>query len=124
MALKLRNQLRVCLCASGYLCTTLWDAAVGETLVSARETRNVHDSYEVAVEKNSTVIGHLPEKVSHVCLCCVAERIHFLESLENKVACSVTESSFHFFAQVWHFVSTLLQVMIHCNVLCEFNVCG
>ena len=45
----------------------IWEAVVGETLNFVRELRNVRDRYAVAVEKNGTVVGHLPRKVSRVC---------------------------------------------------------
>ena len=45
----------------------IWEAAVGETLSCVRESRNARDQYAVAVEKNGTVVGHLPRKVSRVC---------------------------------------------------------
>ena len=54
----------------------IWEAAVGETLSCVRESRNAHDRYAVAVEKNSTVVEHLPRKDSHVCavlLTCIVE---------------------------------------------------
>ena len=40
---------------------------MGETLSCVRESRNARDRYAVAVEKNGTVVGHLPRKVSRVC---------------------------------------------------------
>ena len=44
-----------------FTCNDIWEAAVGETLICVREPRNAHDRYTVAVEKDSTVIGHLPK---------------------------------------------------------------
>ena len=37
------------------------ETAVGEMLVCMREPRNAHDKYAVEVEKDGTVIGHLPK---------------------------------------------------------------
>ena len=45
----------------------IWEAAVGEALSCVRKSRNACNRYAVAVEKNGTVVGHLPRKVSHVC---------------------------------------------------------
>ena len=45
----------------------IWEAAVGETLSCVRESRNARNRYAVAVEKNDTVIKHLPRKISRVC---------------------------------------------------------
>ena len=50
-----------------YVYNDIWEAVVGETLLCVREPRNAHDRYAVVVEKDSTVIGHLPKKASRVC---------------------------------------------------------
>ena len=47
----------------------IWEAAVGEELVCAREPHNSHDRYAVAVKREGVLIGHLPRKlhVSRLC---------------------------------------------------------
>ena len=48
------------LCMRGcHVYNDIWEAAVGETMVCVRESKNAHDRYTVAVEKDGTVIGHL-----------------------------------------------------------------
>ena len=46
----------------------IWFAAIREVLSREREPTNSQDRYAVAVKKNGTVIGHLPQKASRVCL--------------------------------------------------------
>ena len=48
----------------------IWEAAAGEVLSCEREARNAHDRYDVAVKMTGTtdIVGHLPWKVSRVCL--------------------------------------------------------
>ena len=66
--MKMAAEFRKKLCVRGYhVYDEIWEAAVGEMLVCVREPRNAHDRYAVAVEKDGTVIGHLPKKVSRVC---------------------------------------------------------
>ena len=44
------------LCVYGkHIYHAIWEAAVGETIVSSREPRNSHDRHAVAVEMNGTV---------------------------------------------------------------------
>ena len=55
-------------CIRGYHAyKEVWEAAVGEALVCEREPENASDRYAVAVEKEGSIIGHLPRKVSRVC---------------------------------------------------------
>ena len=55
-------------CVRGYhVYRAIWAAAVGEVLECKRELRNTTDRYAVAVEKDGTVIGQLPRKISKVC---------------------------------------------------------
>ena len=49
-------------CLQRYMGSCWRNAALRE-----RAARNAHDKYAVAVEKDGTVIGHLPKKVSRVC---------------------------------------------------------
>ena len=46
----------------------VWDAVIGEHLTCRREPTNEKDRYAVTVLKDGNVIGHLPRKVSRVCL--------------------------------------------------------
>ena len=43
---------------------TVWKARIGEVLSCAREPTNAIDRYAVSVFKNSTVVGHLPKRIS------------------------------------------------------------
>ena len=45
----------------------IWDAVVGETLQCYREDVNIHDPYAVSIKKSSTIVSHVPKKLS--CLC-------------------------------------------------------
>ena len=40
---------------------------VGESLVCERDPENASDRYAVAVKKEGTIMGHLPQKVLRVC---------------------------------------------------------
>ena len=54
-----------------YNCKEIWEAAVGEVLMCAREPHNALDRYAVSVNKAGTVIvpSYIPRKLSM--LCCV-----------------------------------------------------
>ena len=70
------------MCARGYhVYKDIWVAAVGEVLQCEREPSNASDRYAVAV-KDRTVIGHLPRKVSRVCLLFMRR--------EGTIQCTVT----------------------------------
>ena len=45
----------------------IWAASIGEVLLCARETANVHDPYAVAVIRRSITVGHVPRALSAVC---------------------------------------------------------
>ena len=45
----------------------IWHPTVGEELNYMRETTNSKDPYTVAVMRNSTVVGHVPRKMSSAC---------------------------------------------------------
>ncbi len=45
----------------------LWDAAIGEELECRRERGNAVDAYAVAVIKDGTIVGHLPQRISRLC---------------------------------------------------------
>ena len=44
----------------------IWNAALGEELQCQRETGNSSDLYPVAVLKGTTIVGHLPRKLSRI----------------------------------------------------------
>ena len=46
----------------------LWDASVGEELPLKKDSGNEMDPYAVAVMRRSTIIGHVPRKISAACL--------------------------------------------------------
>lgn len=45
----------------------IWVAVDGEVLGCRRETSNGHDPFAVAVVKDSTVVGHVPRRISAIC---------------------------------------------------------
>ena len=45
-----------------------WTPVINEVLVCIQESENPHDLYTVAVMKGSLVVGHMPIKISAVCL--------------------------------------------------------
>ena len=55
-------------CIRGYhTYGAIWTPAVGEHLSCERETANTEDPYAVAVKRRSTVVGHVPRKMSAAC---------------------------------------------------------
>ena len=44
----------------------IWAAAMGEQIGCIREPLNVMDRYAVALKKDGTVIGHLPQKILQI----------------------------------------------------------
>ena len=55
-------------CIRGYHAYgAIWTPAVGEHLSCERETANTEDPYAVAVMRRSTVVGHVPRKMSAAC---------------------------------------------------------
>ena len=55
-------------CVRGYhIYMSIWDAVIGEELPCRRDTGNERDRYTVAVMKDETIIGHLPQKISRLC---------------------------------------------------------
>ena len=56
-------------CIRGYhIYKNVWVSVVGEVLECERQQQNDKDRYAVAVKKDRTIIGHLPRKISRVCL--------------------------------------------------------
>ena len=55
-----------CICGS-HIYHSIWDSTVGEELLCKRELTNLHDRYVIVVVKDRNVIGHLLQKISHVC---------------------------------------------------------
>ena len=45
---------------------TIWTPSIGETLSVVVEEGNEHDSYAVAVKKNSDIVGHVPRELSQI----------------------------------------------------------
>ena len=85
-----------------------WDAAVGETLQYHCEDENIYDPYAVSVKKGSTIVGHIPKKLS--CLYSL-----FLRRGGN-ICCEVTG--------LRHYSSDLPQggLEIPCNLVFEGKV--
>ena len=46
----------------------IWSTTIGEELLCEREMDNERDRYAVAVIKDGVIIGHLPRKISCICL--------------------------------------------------------
>ena len=46
----------------------IWTAMLGEVLTCTREADNFHDQFAVAIMKRSDVVGHVPKKISTICL--------------------------------------------------------
>jgi hypothetical protein len=44
----------------------IWTPTIGEELLCQREPTNMTDRYAVSITKGSTVVGHLPNKISIV----------------------------------------------------------
>ena len=44
-----------------------WDAPIGEILGCKREVDNIHDTFAVAIKKDSKIIGHGPRKFLALC---------------------------------------------------------
>ena len=47
---------------------SVWEAVVGEELACDRERANSEDPFVVAVMKDETIIGHVPRRISAVCV--------------------------------------------------------
>ena len=45
----------------------VWSSFIGEVLYCRRDIRNHHDPFAVAMCKGTTVVGHVPRKISAVC---------------------------------------------------------
>ena len=55
-------------CVHGYhIYKNVWDAVIGEELQCERELDNESYRYAVAVKKDGTIIGHLPQAISWTC---------------------------------------------------------
>ena len=44
-----------------------WDAATGEILRCHEERTNIHDPFDVAIIKDDSVVGHVPQKIFTLC---------------------------------------------------------
>jgi len=44
-----------------------WVAVIGEEFSCQREPMNREDRFAVAVEKDSSIVGHIPRKISAIC---------------------------------------------------------
>ena len=55
-------------CIRGYhIYKEIWTPSIGEVLLCAREPTNIVDRYAVSVQKDETIVGHLPKRISRVC---------------------------------------------------------
>ena len=62
------EELEVASCVRGFhIHKDTWVPVLDEVLQCSRETQNSRDRYAVAVVKNTTVVGHLPSKISKIC---------------------------------------------------------
>ena len=56
-------------CVRGYrIYQEQWEATIGEELECQRERGNAADAYAVSVIKEGVIIGHLPRRISHICM--------------------------------------------------------
>ena len=56
-------------CVRGYhIYQSVWIPVLGEDLICLREPFNSVDRYAVCVKKDNDIIGHLPRKISRICL--------------------------------------------------------
>ena len=62
----------------------VWTSYVEEQLVCIREPLNSIDRFAVAVKKDDSVVGHLPKKISKICLLFLRRR--------GSIRCRVTGS--------------------------------
>jgi len=60
-------QMESCVVRGNHIYKELWEAVVGEELKYQRERDNPSDTYAVAVKKEGTVVGHLPQRLSCFC---------------------------------------------------------
>jgi len=55
-------------CVRGYhYYQNIWDPFLGEVLPCVQEDGNPHDRYAVAMQKSSSVVGHVPRRISTLC---------------------------------------------------------
>ena len=60
-------EMESCIC--GYhIYQSVWIPVLGEDLIRLREPFNSVDRYAVCVKKDDDIIGHLPKKMSRICL--------------------------------------------------------
>ena len=72
-------------CVHGYhVYEAIWAAALGEQIGCVREPLNAMDRYAVALKKDGTVIGHLPQKISRICSLFIRRR--------GTIECIVTDT--------------------------------
>jgi len=50
-----------------YVYKDVWSSFIGEVLYCKRDVSNHHDLFVVAVCKGTTVVGHMPRKISAAC---------------------------------------------------------
>ena len=63
------EEIEIASCVRSYhVYRHIWTAAVGEGLDCVKEPTNASDRYAVAIIKDGTIVGHLPKKISRVCL--------------------------------------------------------
>ena len=71
-------------CVRGYhIYRSIWDPSLGETYPCERELDNEYDKFAVAVKRDSTIVGHIPIKISQPVSI-------FLTKEGSTVSCEVT----------------------------------
>ena len=90
---------------------SIWKAEIGENLTCIREPGNVRDPYAVAVTKSesSTIVGHVPRKMSAICLLFLRKG----GSIFRKWLANATNSAFSVQHALW-FISTTPILLISC----------
>lgn len=72
-------------CIRGYhVYKSVWNASIGDKLHCIREPGNNMDRYVIAVMEGTSVVGHLPRKISHLCSLFIKKG--------GKITCEVTGS--------------------------------
>ncbi len=67
----------------------IWSPTAGEELACARENSNTKDPYAIAVTRDSTVVDHVPRKLSATCV--------LFSRMQGTIVCTVTGTR-HFVA--------------------------
>ena len=65
------HEMESCICDC-HVYKDLWDASIGEDILCEWEPFNDGNRYAVAALKDDTIVGHIPRKISQICLLSLA----------------------------------------------------